>query len=59
MTEVNFKTLVNFCFGRLERKAKTDTVMIHLTLEAETFNSVGRHFAVTCLNFIAMLTMFI
>lgn len=31
--------------------------MIHFTWEAETFNSVGRHFVVMYFSFIAMLTL--
>lgn len=33
--------------------------MIHFMWEAKTFNSVGRHFAITCFNFIVVLTLYI
>lgn len=33
--------------------------MTHFMWEAKTFNSVRRHFAVTCFNFIVVLTLYI
>lgn len=61
MTGAIIKPLAVFCYRELDSKAKRklNTVMIHSTWEGRTFNSVGRHFAVTCFNFIVVLTWYI
>lgn len=61
MTGAIIKPLAVFCYRELDSKAKRklNTEMIHFMWEAKTFNSVGRHFAVMCFNFIVVLTLYI
>lgn len=55
----HYKTLDSFLLQRTwqQSQKETNAVMIHFMWEAKTFDSVRRHFALTCFNFIVVLTL--